>query len=66
MAGNAQHSAAAGITTVVAGAGLGGLIAWFAAPSAFPAALIGDALAAGALRVGWILFGSGRNGDDRR
>lgn len=53
-----QHSAAAGITTVVAGAGLGGLVASLAAPGFFPAALIGGALLAGALRVAWILVRS--------
>lgn len=64
MPGHVHHSAATSLTIVVAGAGLFGLLAWLVAPSVFPAALIGGALAAGAIRVAWILFRTGRDDGD--
>ncbi len=64
MADRAQNSTAAGIMTVVAGAGAGGLVAWFVAPALFPAALIGGALIAGAARVAWVLARSGSDKTD--
>lgn len=61
-----QHSSMASITAVVAGAGLAGLLAWVMAPELFPAALIGGALVAGAVRVTWLLFATGGKGGNGR
>ena len=49
------HSVARSLYTVVAGAGLGGILALLLAPGFFWAGMIGGALLFGAMRVGWIL-----------
>ena len=63
MSGHAQTTRAANLTAVAAGAAVGGGGGWLVAPEFFWALLIGGALVAGAIRVGYVMLTDvGRDG----
>jgi hypothetical protein len=61
MSPKAQR-ARANVTAVAAGAAIGGVTAWLFAPAFFWAFLLGGAMTAGALWVGFLLFATSENG----